>query len=303
MLMKKTALFCLSLAICFLLQGVGAQTGMSSAVAIGIPSTQAAPKKDKETTYDRVMRTGKIRCGYVVYPPALVMDPNTRVLSGIYPDILEKVSALLNLDIEWTEEVSWATLSEGLLTGRYDLFCSAAWPNGPRSRVVAFSHPLYFSGIDVYLRSDEDRFQSHDDLNRKDLRFSVIDGSTIYFMTKEFFPKASLHSLPEMSSHAEMILDVGLKKADAVLAERSAAYDFMRHNPDMIKPFEATVPLVANANSFVFDRDQYAFASMINGAVDILQNQGVINKILKKYEPADDFFFYRVARPYAAPGE
>ena len=56
--------------------------------------TLAAPAwagDDKESAYERVIRTGIIRCGYFVWPPFLAIDPNTNKKSGIFFDIVEEI--------------------------------------------------------------------------------------------------------------------------------------------------------------------------------------------------------------------
>ncbi len=42
-----------------------------------------------DSLYNRVIRTGKIRCAYIVCPPACVKDPNTGKLSGAAVEIME----------------------------------------------------------------------------------------------------------------------------------------------------------------------------------------------------------------------
>ncbi len=51
-----------------------------------------AQEKMKESAYERVMRTGTIRCGYFLFPPLAVKNPNTNMLSGITADIFNKIS-------------------------------------------------------------------------------------------------------------------------------------------------------------------------------------------------------------------
>ena len=250
----------------------------------------------KETAYERVMRTGKIRCGYVIYPPALNKTPEGEMV-GIYADIANEMADMLSLEIEWSEEVSWATLAEGLKTERYDLFCSAAWPNAGRARIIDFSQPVYYSVIDAYVRQNENRFTSLEQLNRPEIKFSTVEGATIHFMTQKHFPNASIHALPEMSSHAEMILDVALNKADAVVAERVIANDFMKHNPDKLKRVVNNFPVVVNPNTLPYKKGEVEFGAMINSALLIMNNQGDINRILEKHEEGGDLF-YRPAKPY-----
>lgn len=43
---------------------------------------------EKESSYDRVMRTRTLRCGYGIFQPMIMKDPNTRKISGIFVDIM-----------------------------------------------------------------------------------------------------------------------------------------------------------------------------------------------------------------------
>ncbi|MCB1556441.1 MAG: hypothetical protein KDJ15_03915, partial [Alphaproteobacteria bacterium] len=40
-----------------------------------------------DSGYDRVMRTGTIRCGYIAFPPYLMQDLNTGEFSGLAYDL------------------------------------------------------------------------------------------------------------------------------------------------------------------------------------------------------------------------
>jgi ABC-type amino acid transport substrate-binding protein len=62
---------------------------------------------DKETSYDRVMRTGVIRCGYVEWPPYLLKDPNTQEFSGLIYDYMMAIGKDLGFKVEWSESVGW----------------------------------------------------------------------------------------------------------------------------------------------------------------------------------------------------
>lgn len=71
-------------------------------VALGIvifsPSSSREDHASKqETTFERVLRTGVIRCGYPVWPPSNIVDPNTKILSGYSHDLTEAVADELSL--------------------------------------------------------------------------------------------------------------------------------------------------------------------------------------------------------------
>src|SRR5580704_1928032 len=128
----------------------------------------AADKKSAaaETTYQRVLRTGEIRCAYEPYAPALSKDPNTGQLSGIFYDVVEEIGRRLNLKINWVEEVGYGVIPEGFVTDRYDAFCNTVFPTAERSRGGAFTIPIFYSSVDVFVRADDHRFDN--DLSKLD---------------------------------------------------------------------------------------------------------------------------------------
>jgi ABC-type amino acid transport substrate-binding protein len=68
-------------------------------------SQQLGELNKTENTYDKVMRSGVIRCGYGLEPPMLQIDPNTGKPFGAIVDIVERIGSLLDLKIEWVEQV------------------------------------------------------------------------------------------------------------------------------------------------------------------------------------------------------
>jgi len=48
---------------------------------------------------DRVMKEGKIRCGYAMWPPMMYMDVNSGELQGVAHDLTEALGKNLDLEI------------------------------------------------------------------------------------------------------------------------------------------------------------------------------------------------------------
>ena len=96
--------------------------------------------------YDRVMKSGKIRAAYTIYPPGCFKNEKGE-LKGVFVETLEQAAKNLNLSVEWTEEVGWATQIEGLDTNRYDMIGSSVWMNPKRARLATLSSPLYYSPL------------------------------------------------------------------------------------------------------------------------------------------------------------
>jgi ABC-type amino acid transport substrate-binding protein len=114
-----------------------------------------------ETAYERVMRTGVLRCAYGLWEPSVMRDPNTGQLSGFIYDFMQEVGKALNLKVEYNLEVPWDTIAVALKSGKADAHCAGVWATPLRGRGLAFSEPLFFSPTVAFARIDDNRFDYH----------------------------------------------------------------------------------------------------------------------------------------------
>ena len=265
----------------------------------GCQSTQTASTPGV-SIYAKVTESGVIRAGYINYPPACIVDPKTKEVSGIFPDALRAMANNLKLKVEFKEEVGWATLLEGMQTGRYDMVGAGVWANATRGKLAMLSKPAYYSGIGVWVRPNETRVTPVNDwasLNNPNIRIAAIDGSTPLLIAQSQFPKAKIVSYPDKTTEGQLFLDVIAKKADVFFAEPYQGAQFLASNPGTVKNLAAAKPLRIFANVYVLPKNEPQYKSMIDNALEEIQNNGTLDKIIQKYE-GDSRLFYRVAPPY-----
>ncbi len=198
------------------------------AAALACP---AAERKD-ESAYDRVLRTGVIRVGYLTSPPGVIRDPNTGKMSGIAVEALDQAAANLQLKVEYVEEVQWGTMIEGLQTGRYEV-AMMCWANAARARQADFSLPLFYSAVNAYARPDDKRFAGGLEAAMKDpsVRIATVDGDVMETLAESLYPGTKTFSLPQNADVAQLMRAVTTKKADVDFEEAASAHYFMEHNP------------------------------------------------------------------------
>lgn len=264
-------------------------------------NTKTTDNGKQESAYDRVIKSGTITCGYVTYPPGCIKDPNTGKLSGIFVETLEKAAEVMGLKVVWKEEVGWGTMIEGLQGNRYDLIGSPVWANSSRGKLADFTTPLFYSGIGIYVRADDNRFQNTPTglqaLNNKDIKISTLDGEMSDIITKADFPNATQVSLPQNSDNSQLLLNVVNKKADITFIEPSIAEDFLKNNPGTIKNIAADKPIRVFPNTMMLKKGETDLQNMLNVALAELINSGYVDRIIDKYDPKGNLF-YRVAYPY-----
>lgn len=243
------------------------------------------------TVYDRVMENGTIRCGYVLYPPAVIKDPNSGKFSGIAVEVMEKIAARLQLKIEWAEETSFATNVEGLRTGRYDAVCITYWANPGEGRYAGFSIPFYYSGLVAGQKCPASGW------NYDTARIAAIDGSVASRVIAARFPKAEIVGLPNMTDVSQLLMNVATGKADMAFAENYQFAAWNKNNPDQ-QLCTAEEPLTVYPNTIALPLGDDRFKSMIDAALTDLINSGEIDAILDRWEEDYPKSFYRVAKPY-----
>jgi len=254
--------------------------------------------KAKESLYDRAIRTGKIRCAYVVYYPDCIKDPNTGKLSGIGIDAIELVAAKLGLTVDWTEEVGWGTMLEGLQTGRYDVIASLVWTNANRAKLMGFSKPLFYSPIFVYARCGDHKYKGHlDKLNSPEAKIATIDGETAQVIADADYPQSARLSMPQMTDYTQLLLNLATGKADVVFIEPIIADSYISSNPNSIENISSGKPIRVFPNCWMFNRGEAEFKAMLDTVIDEVINSGAMDKIISKYEKTPNQL-YRVALPY-----
>jgi len=248
-------------------------------------------------TYDRVMKTGVIRCSYIVYPPYCMKDPNTGKLSGVFVEAMEQAATNLSLKAEWTEEVGYDSLFQGLETNRHDVFAGGLWPNAERARAGEFTIPIFYSAIRAYGRTDEHRFKNLDGINSSDVTIAVLDGAIEDHIARADYPKAKRFSIPQLTPFSQNLHNIVAHKADLTFAEPGMIDLFLKTNPGTLKELAPDKPVRIFGNAFVVKLGDVRFKNMLNATLDEMVNDGAVDKLLKKYEPGPNVFL-RVALPY-----
>lgn len=247
-------------------------------------------KATETTTLDKVLSSGEIRIGYVVNPPALIKDPNTGKLSGIYYDAVELMAKNLSLKTNWKEEVGWGTMAEGLYSDRYDMVVGGIWPSSTRSKKVDFSTALYYSAVNAYVRANDYRFNTPKDINQSNITIATLDGEMSSIIAKNSYPTVKTLSLPEDASIAQNLLNVKTGKADVTFVEQAVADDFLANNPGSIKnPFSSYIRIFGN--TIVLPKGQEGFNNMINTAMQEIINSNDAERIVKSYEKYPNSFY------------
>lgn len=252
-----------------------------------------------ETAYERVIRTGEIKCGYTPYTTWLSKDVNTGEIKGFYKDIFDEIGKRLDLKIVWAEEVGWGQQIEGLNTNRYDLICSPVSVTPSRTKAVDYLRHLFYVPVHIWIKQEDTRFdhKTNADLNDPQFTISTLDGEQTSSMAKSYFPKAKTFSLPQTSNFSDLMLNVVTGKADFTFSEPTAVYQFMENNPNSLKLSDSLKPVTIVPTTGLIHPRERRLKIMLDNMLDELHIDGFVEDIITKYEPYPGAF-YRIQKPY-----
>lgn len=254
----------------------------------------------KETAFERVIRTGVIRCGYYVFPPVLSIDANTKKFSGFSVEFMERMTSRMGLKVEWTEEVTFGNWIPALQAKRFDAVCTPMWPDLPMYKVASFTEPMFYSGLSPLVRVDDTRFKNDlARLNQPDVTLLTQEGNMSDRVARDAFPNAKFYVIAAGADGAQYFQSVMSKKADAVLTDRNGLYQFGKENGNVLRLVAPDKPVKLQSFPLVVGREEVLLKDLFDQSIRAMNNNGDIDRILRKYEPEPGKTYLRVLQPFA----
>jgi ABC-type amino acid transport substrate-binding protein len=235
-------------------------------------SSNATSKK--ETAYERVMRTGVLRCAYGLWEPGVMRDPTTEKFSGFVHDIMQEVGAALSLKVEYVLEVDWGQIPDALRSGKADAHCAGIWATPARGRYMAFSEPISFIPAVAFVRAGDKRFDNNPAaINNPNIVIATVDDDVSSEISGRDFPKAKKVARPQLAPVEELLLMVKEKKADITFDSYGRLRGFKKSWPGAIEVVPMDHPLRIFPSTIAVDIHEDALLHMINTALNQLHDQ------------------------------
>jgi len=105
-------------------------------------SKKVENQNDTKTLYENIVDRGKIRVGYISYPPSYIVNTDG-THSGIFHETFEKIAENLGLEIEYTKEVTWDGMIQDVKDRKVDIVITGIWPTSQRGKHVDFRKSIY----------------------------------------------------------------------------------------------------------------------------------------------------------------
>lgn len=254
-------------------------------------------KNETGTHYQEILKNGKIRVGYIAYPPSYIINSDG-THSGIFHDVAEELAKNLGLKIEYTKEVTWDGMIQDLKDSKIDLVVTGIWPTSQRGKQADFVEPLFYSVVKAYTYEGNNKFDNNiGAINSENVKISTIDGEMTQIIANMDFPKAKQVPVTQMTGVSQVLLELKSKKADLTFVEPTIAMEFLDKNPNSIKEVIGLKPLRVFPNCMMIAKNQEDFKSTLNIAMQELINNGFVDKVIAQYEKYPNSY-YRAQLPY-----
>lgn len=264
----------------------------------GFSNNTGGQRENSQSAYSHIQKIGSIRAAYAVGAPLFIVDPNTKQKSGIFYEIVNTAAAKLGFKVDWTEEVGYGEMIQGLEAHRYDIVGSGVWENGSRGKAADFTIPAYYDAVLPYVREGDNRFDKDISiLNSQAYSISTMDGELGAMIAKTDFPQARTEQLPQSADFTQLILNVVNKKADIVFLALAPARLYQAANPGKIKAVNPNQPVRVFPVTILLPKGEYDLKQAMDSALIEMLTNGEIEAILKKYEKVPGSFL-RSAPPY-----
>lgn len=229
---------------------------------------------------DQIVKRGELRIGYIPSPPGTAKDPATGELTGFYVDIAKSIAAQMNVKPVFVE-TTWANFVAGLQARQFDMSIGATFATVKRAMVVDFTTPLFYLGSVAVVKTSDGRFKTPKDMDKPDVRISVVQGTAAEDYVRLTMPNAKLTSLAGGNLTAGF-MEVASGRADASFEDLFTATRFVEQQPST-KVIFANKPVFFLPIAWTVRKGDTELQDVLNIAIRNLVLSNQMNTMVGKY--------------------
>jgi len=236
----------------------------------------ASSKKSTEPrgALSRIVQNGVIRVGMTGEQPPLTMMSRDGEFLGLDVALMRVLAQNMGVEARFVK-LPFNRLLDALDTGDVDVVMSGMTITPARVERVAFVGPYFTSGKTLLTRTAElAAVEIAEDLNRPELRFAALAGSTSEDFARAMLPNSKILTPDRLDEALGMVLS---GKVDALIADReTCSFAVLRHPGEGLIASSATFTL--EPMGIAVPLDQPHLASLIQSYLTALSEKGAIEK-------------------------
>ena len=234
--------------------------------------TRTLSPSSNASTLEQISAAGKLKIGYIVFPPAVTKNPSTGELGGHHVEAIKEIARLSNWKLEFVE-TDWAGFAAGLNSRRFDASIAPTFVTVSRASSVYFTRPLFFAGNSAIARINETRFTNIESIDRPGITVAVTQGEAGDEYAKANFKKAKITKFSG-SDQSLAFQAVISGRADVALGDAYVTSQFVKANSKQVKDLFAESPYNLTPVSWAVRRGDDELLNFLNSSLDAFDYQG-----------------------------
>lgn len=222
----------------------------------------------------RIVANGVIRVGMTGEQPPLTMISREGEFLGLDVALMRVLAQSMGVEARFVR-LPFKRLLPALDAGDVDVVMSGMTITPARVERVAFVGPYFTSGKTLLTRATElAAVELAEDLNRPELRFAALAGSTSEDFVRAELPNSKIMTPSRLDEAVRLVLS---GKVDALVADReTCSFAVLRHPGEGLLTSSATFTI--EPMGIAVPLDQPHLASLIQSYLTALSERGAIEK-------------------------
>lgn len=251
--------------------------GLVTAVALLAPGASIAQTKSKLT---QILERGTLRVGTTGdFNPMSIKDTATNTLTGFDVEAMTQLASDMGVKIEFVP-AEWATLVNGIVSDRFDIFSGASLSMA-RAKTVAFSAPYLYAGtVPMVSKKAPAKFANWDSINNPNVTVAVLLGTVFEQQARAHFPKAKIRAVEKPATGYQEVL---AGRAQVTITSNVEAATLMKTYPDL-QTVGASSDM-RNKRPFAYPMPQgdEVWLTFVNNWISLKQAEGYFDTLEAKW--------------------
>jgi len=251
--------------------------GMAIAAAMLLPASAMAQGKSHLA---QILERGTLRVGTTGdFNPMSIKDTATNTLTGFDVEAMTQLAADMGVKVEFVP-AEWATLVNGIVSDRYDIFSGASLSMA-RAKTVAFSNPYIYAGtVPLVNKKTGAKITSWDAINSPNTTVAVLMGTVFEQQAKAHFPKAKIRAIEKPATGYQEVL---AGRAQVTITSNVEAATLMKTYPDL--QLVGNNAEMRNKRPFAYPMPQgdEVWLTFVNNWISLKQAEGYFDALEAKW--------------------
>jgi cyclohexadienyl dehydratase len=251
--------------------------GLALAALVLVPLHSIAQTKSRLT---QILERGTLRVGTTGdFNPMSMKDTASNTLTGFDIEAMTQLAADMGVKIEFVP-AEWATLVNGIVSDRFDIFSGASLSMA-RAKTVAFSNPYLLAGtVPLVSKKTGAKLATWDSINNPNVTVAVLMGTVFDQQARAIFPKAKIRAVEKPATGYQEVL---AGRAQVTITSNVEAATLMKTYPDLQQV--GTSAEMRNKRPFAYPMPQgdEVWLTFVNNWISLKTAEGYFDALEAKW--------------------